>query len=127
FNTAISTMMIFVNAAEKEGITKKQYATFIQLLAPFAPHIAEDVWQSLKNKQSVHISAWPKFNKKYLSDDVFKFVVQVNGKVRGTLELPSDSTEEEVRPKAEELVKKWLENDIKKVVFVPRRLINFVA
>ncbi len=126
FNTAISTMMIFLNVAEKEGITKDQFRTFVKLLAPFAPHIGEDLWQSLGNKKSVHVSEWPKFETKYLEDNAVKFVVQVNGKVRGTIELPAETTEQELRPKAEELVKKWLESEIKKVVFVPRRLINFV-
>jgi leucyl-tRNA synthetase family protein len=127
FNTAISTMMIFVNAAEKDGLSKSQLKTFVQLLAPFAPHIAEDMWQSLKGKGSVHLSQWPKYDEEYLEDDTAKFVVQINGKVRATLDMPANSTEADVRARAEGLVQKWLEGEIKKVIFVPKRLINFVV
>lgn len=127
FNTAISTMMIFVNAAEKEGLNKNQYKSFVQLLAPFAPHISEELWSVCKGKGSVHVSAWPKYDEKFLEDDTAKFVVQINGKMRGMIEMPSGATEADVRPRAEEMVKQWLTGEIKKVVFVPKRLINFVV
>jgi leucyl-tRNA synthetase len=127
FNTAISTMMIFVNAAEKEGITKQQFKTFLQLLAPFAPHIAEDIWQSMGNKKSIHISPWPTYEKKYLEDETVTFVVQINGKVRAQVEMPANATESEVQTAAEPLAKEWLKTRILKVVFVPKRLINFVV
>jgi leucyl-tRNA synthetase len=120
-------MMIFVNAAEKDGITKAQYKTFLQLLAPFAPHITEDIWQTLGNKKSIHISAWPSFEKKYLEDDTVTFVIQINGKVRGQVQMSATSTEEEVQATAEPLVKEWLKTRVLKIVFVPKRLINFVV
>jgi leucyl-tRNA synthetase len=136
FNTAISAMMIFLNAAEKDGVTKGQYKTFLQLLAPFAPHIAEDIWQSLgtpsprlrrAGKKSIHISEWPTFEKKYLEDDTVTFVVQVNGKVRGQVQMPATATEKEVQAMAEPIVLEWLKMRLLKVVFVPKRLINFVV
>jgi leucyl-tRNA synthetase/predicted esterase YcpF (UPF0227 family) len=127
FNTAISTMMIFVNTAEKEGITKAQYKTFVQLLAPFAPHMAEDLWQGFGNKKSVHVSPWPTYEEKMLLEDSVKFVIQINGKVRAQVELPSHATEAEVQTAAEPLVKEWLKQRVLKVIFVPRRLINFVV
>lgn len=126
FNTAISSMMIFVNAAEKEGLSKKQYMTFLQLLAPFAPHMAEELWQSLGNKKSVHVSPWPQYDEAHLQEDTTRFVVQVNGKVRATLELQTGAGEAEVRAKSEELVKNWLTGEVLRVIFVPKRLINFV-
>jgi len=126
FNTAISTMMIFLNGAEKEGLSKSQYKSFIQLLAPFAPHMADELWSALGNKKSVHVSPWPSYDEAHLEDDVVKFVVQVNGKVRATIEMPAQTGEEELRLKAEELVKNWFTTHVKKVIFVPKRLINFV-
>jgi len=129
FNTAISTMMIFVNAAEKDGLSKSQYKTFLQILAPFAPHMTEDIWQSLGNptsprfrragKKSIHISAWPSFEKKYLEDDMVTFVVQVNGKVRGQLQMLANATEADVQTAAEPIIKEWLKQRVIKVVFVP--------
>jgi len=127
FNTAISSMMIFVNAAEKESISKKQYATFLRLLAPFAPHMTEDIWQSMGNKKSVHISAWPAYDAKNLEEDTVTFVVQVSGKVRGQVQMPANSSEQEVQAAAEPIVKEWLKQRLLKVVFVPKRLINFVV
>lgn len=119
--------MIFVNAAEKEGITKAQCKTFVQLLAPFAPHMAEDLWQAFGNKKSIHLSAWPQYDEKMLVEDSAKFVIQINGKVRAQVELPSHATEAEVQAAAEPLVKEWLKQRVLKVIFVPRRLINFVV
>jgi leucyl-tRNA synthetase family protein len=126
FNTAISAMMIFVNAAEKDGISKKDYRTFLQLLSPFAPHISEDIWQLLGNKKSIHVSEWPVFDARDLEEDIATFVVQVNGKVRGQLQMKADANEKEVQAAAESMVKEWLKQRVLKIVFVPKRLINFV-
>lgn len=128
FNTAISQMMIFVNAAEQKGVTKKQYQSFVSLLAPFAPHVAEELWRELGNKKSVHVSPWPKFNAKKLVADEVTIVVQINGKVRAQIVVPSDSEESTVRPLAEEAATKWLEGQtVRKVIFVANRLVNFVV
>lgn len=128
FNTAISQMMIFVNAAEQKGVTKKQYQSFVSLLAPFAPHVAEELWRELGNKKSVHVSPWPKFNAKKLVADEVTIVVQINGKVRAQIAVPSGSGESTVRPLAEEAAAKWLEGQaVRKAIFVANRLVNFVV
>lgn len=127
FNTAISQMMIFVNAAESNGITKKQYATFITLLAPFAPHIAEELWREYGGKKSVHRGPWPKYTESKLAEDTVTIVVQVNGKVRTNITLPSGADEAATRAASETAAAKWLEGkNIKKVIFVANRLVNFV-
>lgn len=127
FNTAISQMMIFVNAAEEKGITKTQYASFIALIAPFAPHVAEELWRELGNKKSIHLGPWPKFDAKKLVADEVTIVVQINGKVRTQIVVPADSDEAMVRASAEEAAAKWLEgHTIRKVIFVANRLVNFV-
>ena len=126
FNTAISQMMIFVNEAEK-GITNAQYTQFITLLAPFAPHIAEDIWHELGNTETIHRTEWPTYDASKVVTESVTIVVQINGKVRAQIEMPTDSSEVSVRPEAEKAAGKWLEGkDIKKAIFVPNRLVNFV-
>lgn len=127
FNTAISQMMIFVNTAEDHGITKAEYAKFISLLAPFAPHIAEDLWHELGNTDSVHVSAWPAFDASNLEADSVTMVVQINGKVRAQFDIARGAGETEAREAAEKAAEKWLQGPtIKKAVFVRDRLVNFV-
>lgn len=128
FNTAISQMMIFVNEAEKNGITKEQYQTFVSLLAPFAPHIAEEIWHELGNTGSVHLASWPSYDENKLFADEVAIVVQVNGKVRATLNLPRDAAKDVVEKAAQEAAQKWLEGKPpSKIIFVPNRLVNLVT
>lgn len=127
FNTAISQMMIFVNEAEKSGITKEQYQSFVALLAPFAPHITEDIWHALGNETSVHVAAWPSYDESKLLADEVTIVVQVNGKARATLNLSRDTAKDAVEKAAQEAVEKWLDGKApSKVIFVPNRLVNLV-
>jgi leucyl-tRNA synthetase len=138
FNTAIAALMEYVNTlfrAKLEGgftdakAWKLAVETLVQLLAPFAPHISEELWQELGHTDSVHISEWPVHDPKYLVSDEVAIVVQVNGKVRATITVPANSDEATVvqAAKAEENVQKYLGADIKKTVFVPGRLVNFVV
>lgn len=128
FNTAISQMMIFVNAAEGKGITKRQYLKFISILAPFAPHIAEELWREHGNRKSVHLGPWPKFDAKKLIADEVAIMIQVNGRIRAQTTVSTDSDEATVRASAEKAGAKWLEGKrIRKVIFVPNRLMNFVV
>lgn len=127
FNTAISQMMIFLNVAEKSGVTKAQFTTFLKLLAPFAPHIAEELWAEGKNKGSIHVAQWPQLDLKKLVSDTVTIVVQVGGKPRAQIVVPQGATEAEVRPNAEKEVAKWLEGaTIRRFIYVPNRVINFV-
>lgn len=128
FNTAISQMMIFLNLAEKEGVTATQYARLIQLLAPFAPHMAEELWSMLGNTTSVHLSSWPSYDEALLVAATVTIGVQVQGKVRATIELAPDATEEAAREQAMRAAAKWLEGkEVARFVYVPGRIVSFVV
>lgn len=127
FNTAIAQMMIFLNVAEK-GITKQQYATFVRLLAPFAPHIAEELWAMLGNKKSVHLAPWPKFDAAKLVADTITIAVQINGKTRGEAKVPQGASKEDQEAAAHAAVADRLTGQtIQRAIVVPGRLVNFVV
>lgn len=138
YNTAIAALMQFTNelyVIEKNyGFAAHdawQYAltTLAQLLAPFAPHITEELWADLGHEGSVHISNWPVHDESYLVQHVIKIAVQVNGKLRGEVEVPHDATQEtiEAEAKTHENVASYLSGDIKKVIYVPGKILNFVV
>ena len=131
FNTAISSLMILLNDLEKEKqIPKDYYIGFLQLLAPFAPHMTEELWAQLKNKGSVHLSEWPTFNAKKLVSSTVTIAVQVNGKTRDTMNVPLGTTQEEALQMAleRETVKKWIEGkELKRVIYVPGKLLSLVS
>jgi leucyl-tRNA synthetase len=133
FNTAISAMMIFVNEVGKnEFISQIAYEKFLQILAPFAPHITEEIYFNLQRtvlKNSIHLSSWPKWDKNLIQDDEIKIAVQINGKVRTEIMIKTDDSEEEIKKQVvlNEVVLKHLSNQsIKKVIYVKNRLINIV-
>ncbi len=127
FNTAISTLMVLVNEIQTSGATKKDYETLVKLLAPFAPHLSEELWAKLGHKESVHKEEFPKFDEELVSDERVTIVVQINGKVRVRLEVASDAQEDEIRAMAEKQLKIWLaDKKIKKTIFIKNRLLNFV-
>ena len=131
FNTAVSTLMIFVNDLEKrEKVSQEEYETLLKLLAPFAPHITEELWSKLGFDQSIHLAEWPKYDESKLVADEVIIVVQVNGKVRGSFSTLSNMSEVEVVEKAKSLpeVGKWLvDKTVSKRIFVPKKLVNFVV
>ena len=128
FNTAISTLMIFLNAVEKEqSIGKEQWEIFLRLLASFAPHIAEELWHQIGNKKSIHLEKWPNFDPKLLQKDTVMIAVQVNGKTRGEAEVSTDADKETMEQTARGAVASRLaEKEVVRVIVVPRRLVNFV-
>jgi leucyl-tRNA synthetase len=130
FNTAVSQLMILVNEFEKQGnLSREIYETFLKLLAPFAPHIAEELWQKLGHKKSIHLEKWPQYNPRLIQEEKFQLVIQLNGKVRDKIEVDADISEAEAKKLAlsQEKIKKWLEEkEIKKTIFIPGRLINIV-
>lgn len=132
FNTAISALMILLNEFEKQayGLRHMAYGDFLKLLSPFAPHITEEIWREvLKNKKSIHLESWPKYDPKLVEDDIFELIVQINGKVRDKIEVKKDISQKEVEDLtfSREKVKNILgPNQPKKVIFVPNRLINIV-
>jgi leucyl-tRNA synthetase len=102
----------------------------LQLLAPFAPHITEELWQQLGHEDSIHLMMWPKYDEKYLVEKTITIVVQVNGKLRAALDLSSAVTEAAVVEAAHQdaNVQQYLAGkDIKKTIYVPGKLVNFVV
>lgn len=129
FNTAISSMMVLVNEMDKEEVGVKDYKKFLQILAPFAPHIAEELWYMLGEKKTVHLSLWPKVDESLLEDKEIKIVVQINGKVRTEIMINVDESEEEIKKQAisNDIVLKFTNGgEVKKVIYVKNRLINIV-
>lgn len=130
FNTVVSALMILTNAlSANKAIDKKTYKVLLQLLAPLAPHMAEDLWQELGNKESIFKSVWPKYDEKLLINEVVTIAVQVNGKMRDTFEMNSDASEEEIKSTAlaRPTTQKWIEEkEIKKIIVVKGKIINIV-
>jgi leucyl-tRNA synthetase len=130
FNTAISSLMILVNEMEKApALPVTSYRSLLILLAPFAPHIAEELWSGLGEKKSVFLTAWPKYDPKQIREETKIIGVQVNGKVRGTIELAVDATEAEAKALAlaDPKVQAFTEGkSIRKCIYVPGRILNFV-
>lgn len=140
YNTAIAAVMELLNLWEDEKrLNKEDAKLFVKLLAPFAPHLAEEVFQKLQNSKtpkfqtvSVHKQLWPAYNPKLIIEENATVVVQVNGKVRGQIKIKNEKAksknETEKTAKKEQRVSQYLKGQqIKKVVFVPGRLINFVV
>jgi leucyl-tRNA synthetase len=131
FNTAISAMMVWLNDAEKaDKIAKADFVKFIQILAPFAPAITEEIWEVLGNKNSIHKSTWPTFSPELVLDTEVNIAIQVNGKLRAEMVLAADATEDEARALAlvhPNVVKFLLGQNPKKVIYVKGRLINIVV
>lgn len=131
FNTAISAMMEFINAATKWDTCPRQILEpFTLLLAPYAPHIAEELWSRLGHKASLAYAPWPVFEEKYLVQSEISLAVQVNGKLRGTVTVPKDADEDAVYKTALSMkeVSKWVDGmTIKRKIFVPGRLLNVVV
>lgn len=129
FNTAISAVMELVNFAYKNEFTKRLLETVILLLSPFVPHIAEEMWMRIGNPSSIFNHPWPNYNIEYIKTDQVTIVVQVNGRVRARLPVPASIDEEELKHTVltTDGIKKWIENKpIKKMIMVPKRLVNIV-
>lgn len=130
FNTAISAMMIFLNLAIKKGrITKSSAYKFTQILAPFAPHLAEELWLLLGHNNTLTYETWPHYDEKYLKETNFNYPVSFNGKVRFNIELPVGLVKEEIIKiiLADERAKKWIGTSVpSNIVVVPNRIVNIV-
>jgi leucyl-tRNA synthetase len=131
FNTAISKLMVFVREITSEGPLPRSAAeTFALLLAPFAPHLAEEFWEKLGHPESLASEPWPEADPALLSDETVVLVVQVNGKRRDEVVVPADADEAAVREAAlaSERVQAHLQGkQPRKVIVVPGRLVNLVV
>jgi leucyl-tRNA synthetase/predicted alpha/beta hydrolase family esterase len=130
-NTAVSALMTLANALEKEpSITRATYETYLRLLAPFAPHVAEEIWKNLKNKSSIHLAPWPVVDTFLMQDDEVTIVVQVNGKMRADFKVARTATRESIEAEARSLesVQKWIAGkEVIKTIVVPGKLVSFVV
>lgn len=131
FNTAISQIMILLNVVEKEpAVSLKTYETIVTILAPFAPHLMEELWESLGHTESIHKENWPEYDQSILDTALLTIVVQVNGKTRASFTVPPETEEAEIKKLAKELPQIISHLEGKKVVreiVVPNRLINLVV
>ncbi|MDD2870594.1 MAG: class I tRNA ligase family protein [Candidatus Gracilibacteria bacterium] len=131
FNTAISSLMILVNNGLPKdiGLQDEWKSVFVRLLHPFVPHLAEELWERIGEKESVFFSEWPKYDEKMTIDDTIEIAVQVLGKLRGTIEINKDEDKESILEKAKNNsdVAKWLEGkEIVKEIYVPGKIVNIV-
>jgi leucyl-tRNA synthetase len=134
FNTAISELMKLSNAlsdakCHNSPVYAEGIKTLVVMLAPFAPHIADELWNLLGNKSSVHQQAWPGFDPSALIADEITLVIQIMGKTRGAIQVPSqiDKMALEKYARESEVAKRYIEGkEVKKVIVVPGKLVNFV-
>ncbi|HSR12826.1 MAG TPA: class I tRNA ligase family protein, partial [Thermodesulfobacteriota bacterium] len=142
FNTAISAVMELVNAlyaAEEKkekagpqlpGVMREAVETVVILLSPFVPHVAEELWETLGHQESVNQIAWPGYESDLIREEEFTFVVQVNGKLRGRITVAAGASEQEIKeavmasPRIQEVLQG---QKVKKVILVPRKLVNLVV
>ncbi len=131
FNTAISQMMVFMNAAQKAKTIPREYAEgFVQLLAPVAPHMMEEIWSVFGHDESIAYAKWPEYDPAKLVESTVEIMVQVNGKLRGKFKAAKDSDKDTLEKESLALdhVQKFLEGkDVKKVIVIPNKIVNIVA
>jgi len=130
FNTPISKMMEFVNATKGVPPTREDAERFLRILSPYAPHIAEEIWQRLGNEESIAFAEWPIWDDAVIQQDTVTIAVQVQGKMRGKIDVSKSATKDDVlnAARANPNVAKWLQDkEIVKEIVVPGRLINFVV
>ena len=128
FNTAIAELMKLLNAVEKDKkLGRSQWEIVLKMLAPFAPHMAEELW-SEGHKTSIHKAAWPAFDPNELKEDTVKIAIQINGKTRGEVEVPTGADKAAQEKAAREAMSSRLEGkEIIRTIVVPQRLVNFVV
>ena len=129
FNTAISQMMVFTNEMTKaEQRSRVLLEPFVLILAPFAPHLAEELWEVLGHQPSVSRQSWPIFDPALTVSDRLTIPIQVNGKLRTKLDVGADATREQVEELARVQITEWLQGkEPKKIVYVDKKLMNFVV
>ena len=131
FNTAIASIMEFMNEIyniSMDDATHREVAeNLILILSPFAPHICEELWQTLGKEGSVTQMSWPEYSEELVREEFVTIPVQVNGKLRATLEVKRGTAREEIKKLAMEQVKKWIVKGIKRIVYIQDRLVNIVV
>ena len=130
FNTAISQMMIFINAVYKEGYLPTEYAEgFVKTLSPLCPHLGEELWSMLGHNNTITYEPWPTYDESKTTEDTIEIAIQVNGKVRDTVKVFKDISKEDLEKEAlnSDIIKKWLEGkEVVKIITIPGRIVNIV-
>ncbi|NDV65462.1 leucine--tRNA ligase [Bacteroides sp. 224] len=130
FNTSVSAFMICVNELSSLKCSKKEILNqLIIILSPFAPHICEELWQTLNNNGTVFDAAWPAYNEDYLKEDVINYTISFNGKARFTMEFAADAANDAIQAEVlkDERSTKWMEGkEAKKIIIVPKKIVNIV-
>ena len=130
FNTAISQMMIFTNhLITLDNVPKSVLEAFVKMLAPFTPHVAEEIWEYLGHKETITYESWPEFDEALSKEDLITIAIQVNGKLRADINMAANSDKEDILSSAKEnkRIKLYIEGkEIIKEIYVPGRLVNFV-
>jgi leucyl-tRNA synthetase len=139
FNTAVSSMIQFLNfiyAPLEPGIkqirlvTVKDFKNFVIILSPFAPHLCEELWSLMGNSESISKAKWPEAEERFLIDKSYTLAIQVNGKLRDTIVIESEASEEDVKQSAlaSEKIQKWLDGkEPKKIIYVKGKLVSIVV
>jgi len=133
FNTAVSALMIWLNfLSSKKDVYRLEYETLLKLLAPFAPHITEEVWHSINpSANSIHLENFPLYQAKFTVRETVQIIIQVNGKIRDTIEIDSSKIKDqsfvENETKNSEKIKKYIQNGVKNTIYVPGKILNFVV
>ena len=130
-NTVVSGFMEHLNnlsaMAKDKAVDTETMKVFVQLLAPFAPHISEELYQVLGNEESVFAGGWPAYDEKLMEDDTIEIAVQVNGKLRATINIAKDATKEAALADAKEALGAKLSGNVVKEIYVPGKIVNFVV
>jgi len=131
FNTAIAQMMIFMNEFSREELLYRSlWESFVLLLSPYAPHLGEELWQTLGHKESLAYQPWPEWDEELTKEELVTVVIQINGKVRSRMEIPAGTGEEEMISQAleNERIKELLAGlTVRKTIAVPDKIVNLVA
>ena len=132
FNTAVSSMMEFANEWHKnsEGLSKKDFTDFVKILSPFSPHLAEELWSAAGNEGFCCEQKWPKYDEKLIEEEKVLLIVQVNGKVRDKIEADAGIAQKDAEKlvlKSEKIKNLVAGKEIKRIIFVPDKLINIVV
>ena len=129
FNTAISQMMIFINSAYKEEVIPTEHAEgFLKLLNPVAPHITEELWNKLGHDESIAYEPWPTFDEEKTKNDTMNLPIQINGKLRATIEIAMNEDEQKIKELVHEAIKDRLDGkSIVKEIYVKNKIYNVVV
>ncbi len=130
FNTSVSALMILSNAlGELDIVPRSVFETFLKLLAPFAPHLTEELWHELGHTNSIHTESWPAYDPSKLEADTVTIAIQVNGKLKGTIEVSRTANQDEVLSliQTDPALHAKLPSEWSKIIYIPSRILNIIS